>query len=134
MGRNYQGEDVRTLPNGAGYHYHRMAFESVVSEFEKLCETVILIAHVKDKNIESFDGKEPIVTPDISLTGRLAAIQCAKSDAIGYFYRKDNDGYLSFKTNNFVCGARPEHLSGQEFKVSEMTEKGIVVNWSEIFD
>ena len=133
MGRNYQGDDIRTLPQGAGYHYHRLAFESVISEFEKLCETVILIAHVKDKMIESKTSGEPVVGVDISLTGKLAAIQCAKADAIGYFYRKGADGYLSFETNNFVCGARPEHLSGRKFKISEQTDDSISVNWSEIF-
>lgn len=134
MGRNYSGDDIRTLPNGAGYHYLRIAFESVISEFQKLCETVILVAHVKDKNIESSTQGEIIVTPDISLGGKLASIQAAKADAIGYFYRKGNEGYLSFKTNNFICGARPEKLSGKEFKISEKVDDNVVVNWTEIFN
>ena len=48
MGKNYQGTDVRTLPNGSGYMYIRQAVRKVIDMFRSLCETLILVAHTKD--------------------------------------------------------------------------------------
>lgn len=44
--------DIRTLPNGAGYLYLRQAVRELVDMFKPYCETLILIAHVKDKQIK----------------------------------------------------------------------------------
>jgi hypothetical protein len=58
----------------------------------------------------------------------------SQSDAIGYLYRKGNKNILSFKTNDSVsCGARPDHLKNKEIVVSEMTDKGLVTNWNEVY-
>lgn len=43
--------DVRTLPNGSGYTYLRKALKSMIDMFKPLCETLILVTHVKDKQI-----------------------------------------------------------------------------------
>lgn len=48
MGKNYQGTDIRTLPNGSGYMYIRQAVRKVIDMFRTLCETLILVAHTKD--------------------------------------------------------------------------------------
>lgn len=44
--------DVRLLPNGAGYLYLRQAIRKMIDMFKPLCETLILVAHVKDKQIK----------------------------------------------------------------------------------
>ena len=51
MGKTYQGTDIRTLPNGSGYMYLRQAVRKVIDMFRGLCESLILIAHVKEKMI-----------------------------------------------------------------------------------
>ena len=49
--------DVRLLPNGAGYLYLRQAIRKMIDMFKPLCDTLILVAHVKDKQIKK-DGEE----------------------------------------------------------------------------
>lgn len=49
--------DVRLLPNGAGYLYLRQAIRKMIDMFKPLCETLILVAHVKDKQIKK-NGEE----------------------------------------------------------------------------
>lgn len=48
MGKNYNGTDVRTLPNGAGYMYLQQAVRKVIDMFRDLCDNFILIGHLKD--------------------------------------------------------------------------------------
>ena len=40
MGKNYQGTDIRTLPNGSGYMYIRQAVRKVIDMFRTLCENI----------------------------------------------------------------------------------------------
>lgn len=133
MGKSYKGSDILTLPNGAGYYYHRKAFDKIVDRFDSLCETLILVGHVKDKYIEKKPGEE-IVASELDLIGKLKSITSAKSDAIGYMYRKDNQNILSFKTSDtIVCGARSEHLKNAEIVLSEMTDDGLITHWDQVF-
>lgn len=44
--------DIRQLPNGGGYLYLRMALKEMVHMFQPLCDTLILVCHVKDKQIK----------------------------------------------------------------------------------
>ena len=44
--------DVRLLPNGAGYLYMRKAMRQLIDMFKPLCESLILVTHVKDKQIK----------------------------------------------------------------------------------
>lgn len=50
QGKNWQGTDVRLLPQGAGYQYIRLAVRKVIDMFKELTENLILIGHTKDKN------------------------------------------------------------------------------------
>ena len=49
MGKRYEGTDLRTLSNGAGYLYIRQAVRKVIDMFRGLCDNFILIGHNKDK-------------------------------------------------------------------------------------
>lgn len=49
QGRNWQGDDVTTLPNGAGYQYTRKALSLVLDELAECFETFIISGHVKDE-------------------------------------------------------------------------------------
>jgi hypothetical protein len=133
MGKNFDGSNVLTLPNGAGYLYLREAIDSVVKYIETLADRIIYLGHIKLKSIEK-NGKE-VTASDLDLTGKIKSMMSADVDAIGMLYREGNKNMLSFKTtDDIICGARPQHLKNQEVVLSEMDEKGnIKVNWDKVF-
>lgn len=133
MGRNFQGTDVRTLPNGAGYGPLRAAVQMILNEVEQLCDTLIISGHTKEKVIES-EGKE-MTARGLDLAGKLASIVCAQSDAIAYLYRKDNKTIANFKpSESLTVGARPLHLKNKEIVLLESDENGnLVSHWDNIF-
>jgi len=133
MGRNFQGTDVRTLPNGAGYGPLRTAVQMILNEVEQLCDTLIISGHTKEKVIES-EGKE-MTARGLDLAGKLASIVCAQSDAIAYLYRKDNKTIANFKpSESLTVGARPLHLKNKEIILLESDENGnLISHWDKIF-
>lgn len=132
MGKNYEGDNVTTLPNGAGYLYIRQAFFQVLDFIDKLAPTIILSGHIKDKVVD--DKGEMVMSANIDLTGKIKSLICANADAIGYMYRKGSQTILSFKTNEEVtCGARPEHLRNEEIVISEMIDGVLKTSWDKVF-
>jgi hypothetical protein len=132
MGKNYDGDNVTTLPNGAGYLYIRQAFFQVLDFIDTLAPTIILSGHIKDKVVD--DKGEMVMSANIDLTGKIKSLICANADAIGYMYRKGNKTILSFKTNEEVtCGARPEHLRNEEIVISEMIDGVLKTSWEKVF-
>lgn len=133
MGRNWVGEDVTTLPNGAGYRFTRTALATILNELKEICDTLIILGHTKDKLVEK-DGKE-MNERGLDLTGKMAAIVCSQVDAIGYLYRKENQTVINFKASeSLLCGSRSEHLKGAEIVVAESDETGqITIDWSQVF-
>ena len=132
MGKNYDGDNVTTLANGAGYLYIRQAFFQVLDFIDKLAPTIILSGHIKDKVVD--DKGEMVMSANIDLTGKIKSLICAQADAIGYMYRKGNQTILSFKTNEEVtCGARPEHLRNEEIVISEMIDGVLKTSWDKVF-
>lgn len=132
MGKGWNGDDVKKLPQGAGYLYLREAFKYVIDMFTPLCETLILSAHCKEKQID-LDGKEMFeMEPD--LTGKLKSIISAKADAIGYVYRNKNKTMVNFMGgDNYIVESRAEHLSNKEFVLVEKTDSGFIHHWDNIF-
>jgi hypothetical protein len=133
MGKNFDGDNVASLPNGAGYLYIREAFFQVLDFIDTLAPHVILSGHIKDKQVD--DKGELVMSANIDLTGKIKSLICANADAIGYMYRKGNKTILNFKTNEEVtCGARPEHLRNEEIVVTEMNENGeLEFHWDKIY-
>jgi hypothetical protein len=132
MGKNFDGDTVATLPNGAGYLYIRQAFFQVLDFIDTLAPTVILSGHIKDKQVD--DKGELVMSANIDLTGKIKSMICAQADAIGYMYRKGNKTILTFKTNDEVtCGARPEHLRNEEIVVTEMIDGVLKTTWDKVF-
>jgi hypothetical protein len=133
MGRNWTGTDVTTLPNGAGYRYTRVALTEVLNSIERVCDTLIILGHTKDKMVET-DGKE-MTQRGLDLTGKMASIVCSQVDAIGYLYRKDNETRINFASSeSLICGSRSEHLKGADIAVVVSDDQGnLKINWSEIF-
>jgi hypothetical protein len=132
IGAKFDGDNVLTLPMGAGYLYIRQAFFQVLDFIDTLAPTIILSGHIKDKVVD--DKGEMVMAANIDLTGKIKSLICAQADAIGYMYRKGNKTILSFKTTDEVtCGARPVHLRNEEVVVSEMVDGVLAVNWDKVF-
>ena len=135
MGKTFAGDNVLKLPNGAGYLYLREAFFKILDYIESLVPddgSIILLGHLKDKNIE-VAGKE-VSAVDLDLTGKIKALVCAKADAIGLLSRKGNQVILNFKTSaEITCGARPEHLKNQEIILTESIDGNLVASWDKVF-
>lgn len=132
MGKNFDGETVINLPNGAGYLYIRQAFFQILDFIDTLAPTIILSGHIKDKQVD--DKGELVMSANIDLTGKIKSLICAQADAIGYMFRKGNKTILSFKTNDEVtCGARPEHLRNEEIVITEMIDGVIHTTWDKVF-
>ena len=133
MGKSYQGTDIRTLPNGSGYMYLRQAVRKVIDMFRDLCDSLILIAHVKEKMINK-EGEE-LSEMSIDLTGKLGDILCGEADAIGYVYRKKNETHISFEGgDNTIREARAEHLRGKNIVVATSDENNhVTVDMTKIF-
>jgi hypothetical protein len=133
QGSNWVGSDVRTLPNGMGYSHLRSAIMFVISQFESMCDTLILVGHVKRKNLNVNDTE--IDEKSLDLTGKIPGILSADADAIGYMYREENKTILDFEpSDSALVGARPEHLRGKKIVIAECDENGVVkVDWSQVF-
>lgn len=137
MGASWNGKDVRTLPQGAGYLYLRTAVLNIINGLEKTGARIILVGHTKDAFIEK-QGKE-VSSIDIDLTGRLKSIVASKMDAVGFLKRNpDNEEecIITFKgKDELICGARPEHLRGQEIVLGKSinNNKDIEAYWDRIY-
>ena len=125
--------DVRQLPNGQGYLYLRSALKDMVNMFKPLCDTLILVCHVKDKQIRKND--EETTEMAVDMAGKTGDIICGEADAIGYVSRQDNKTLLSFVGGgDAIRGSRPLHLREKVFQVAESDDQGnIKVDMSQIF-
>lgn len=134
MGKKWDGTDVTTLPNGAGYKYLRDAVKKVVDTFRDLCDEFILVGHVKDTVTEK-DGVE-VSAKELDLVGKLSKIVCGLADAVGYVYRKGNETHISFKggTSDTIMEARERHIAGKDIVIAEGNEDGtLTTHWDRIF-
>ena len=132
MGKNFDGDNVTSLPNGAGYLYIRQAFFQVLDFIDTLAPHIILSGHIKDKVVD--DKGEMVLSATIALTGKITSLICAKADAIGYMFRKGNQTVISFRTNEEVtCGARPEHLRNEEIIISEIIDGKLITYWDKVY-
>lgn len=134
-GANYAG-DIINAPMGIGYSYVRQAIEFVIDKLSANTTNIILVGHVKDKTITSNEGKEVGSVKDFDLSGKSARILSAKSDAIGFVFRDENNNLcINFETNGIAsAGARPEHLANKRIIVAERQEDGTFVShWDRIY-
>ena len=133
MGKNYKGEDIRTLSNGSGYMYLRQAVRKVIDMFRELCDEFVLVGHVKDVQIEQ-NGEE-LSQMALDLVGKLGSIVCGEADAVGYLYRKGNETHISFKGGDgTIKEARAPHLRGQDIIIATGNEDGTIITyWNKIY-
>lgn len=117
--------DVRMLPNGSGYLYLRKAIRQLIDMFKPLCETLILVCHVKDKQVTK-NGQE-MYEMSVDLAGKSAALVCGEADAVGYLYREGNKTFLSFEGgDDTIKEARSPHLRGKKFLIAESDDSNEV--------
>lgn len=110
---------------GPGYEWLRIAYMKCFNYLRELAEHFILVAHVRDKQLVNKDDVA-VAASDLSLTGKIKQMTCAKADAVGYMYRQvigaENGRPVSELRINFYSGtdilscARCAHLAGQDFK------------------
>ena len=134
IGKSYNGDDVRTLPNGGGYMYLRQAVRKVLDMFRNLTDNFILIGHVKEKMINK-EGEE-LSEMALDLVGKLGDITCGEADAVGYIYRKKNETIISFEggDDNTIREARAPHLRGKKIVIAESdAENNVTVHWDRIY-
>jgi len=137
MGKNWVptagSPDVTSLPNGAGYRYTRQALLMVIDELKPLCETLIIVGHVKDKLI-SVAGEE-MNERMINLTGAMSAILASKVDVVGYLFRRGNKTIISFRSDEgTVAGGRCEHLTNKQFDlIVSDDDNNLTIDWTGIF-
>ncbi len=131
--KNYQGKNLKTVPNGAGWQYIRDAFFNVIAMFSLYCENLIIVAHTKAKTINK--GGQELEVTDIDVSGKMSQMLAARTEAIGLVYRKGNQTIVSFKGEQFiVSGARPAHLKEQEFVLCESDKDlNMAFHWDKIF-
>lgn len=115
------------------YLYLRQAVRELVDMFKPYCETLILVGHVKDKQIQK-NGEE-MSEMSVDLAGKLGDIICGEADAIGYIYRSGKETIISFEGgDNTIREARPLHLRGKKFVVAKSDDSNnITVDMSQIF-
>lgn len=125
--------DVRTIPKGAGYLYLREALKDIVHMFMPYCDTLILICHVKDRQIDK--NNVETVELAVDLAGKLADIICGEADAVGYVYRDGNKTMVSFQGgDSTIKEARPLHLRGRKFCIGISDENNVLhMDLSKIF-
>lgn len=120
IGKTFTGNSVLELPKGAGYYHLRNEVMAQIELLATVCKYLILITHIKEVNLDK--GGIEVTTQDISLTGKLAQMVCAKADVIGYLYReknikKEDHLMVSFETSEgAVMGSRFPRLAGRRFK------------------
>jgi hypothetical protein len=133
MGKKYDGDDIRTLPNGSGYMYLREAVRKVIDMFRCLCDEFILVGHVKDVQIEQ-NGEE-LSQMALDLVGKLSSIICGEADAVGFVYRKGNETHISFKGGDgTIKEARAPHLRGNDIIIATGNEDGTLTTyWDKIY-
>lgn len=139
QGKNYQGDNILTLPMGAGYYFVRLAVQNMISWFDNAAPNIILLGHVKDKNLS--EGGTELNVKNLDLGGKLSNILSANSDGIGYLYRNPDTGSLMANfgdMNSVLCGSRVPHLAGKTIELAERVVKDngdydIIAHWSRIY-
>lgn len=136
LGKNFKEDTIFALDFGGGYYWHREAFQEIISCFEGIADTLILVAHVKDSSIKK--GGESTSVLDLRLTGTLREIMSSKQDASGVliFDKKDPDKrFLDFRKSeeNTFMKCRPEHLAGKIVEISQLKDGKFETSWENVF-
>lgn len=108
--------DVRRLPQGAGWLYLREAYLDVLDRLRAISKSFILLCHSADTQID-VDGEE-MSEVSVALSGKLKSIVPSKADAIGYIYKKKNETIVNFNNGDSSAGGgRCDYLRNKKFSI-----------------
>ena len=110
------------LAYGAGYAKIRNKVIEIIRMYEKVCDHLIIISHLKGKYTagnEKKDNEAPVAN-EIDLTGKLSTMVCSLCDAIG-FVSVDLSGkrYINFKKQSsldIASGTRFSYLEKEKLE------------------
>jgi AAA domain len=112
--------------------YIRQAIKQLVQMFVPLCDTLILVCHVKEKQITK-NGTE-MSQMELDLAGKTGNILSGEADAIGYVYREGAKTFISFEGgDNIIREARSPHLRNKKFVIADSTNGEPVFDASQLF-
>ena len=139
QGKNFMGDNILTLAQGGGYYWIRVAMQKMIDWFNNAAPNIILLGHVRDKNLT--EGGTELIVKNLDLSGKTANILSANSDGIGYLYRNSETGALMANfgdMNSVLCGSRVPHLAGKTIEIAErvLKENGdydIITHWDRIY-
>lgn len=126
-------ETVHSLPNGNGYQFSRQKMNEWYNLMSKTGKHVIILAHLKDKLVESKSG-DTVEAADINLTGKVKSNYCIRVDAVGHLYKDGDKGFINFNTEfSTICGGRSKHLKGDILISEKQEDDSIVTYWDNIY-
>jgi hypothetical protein len=131
-------ETVHELGQGFGYQHSRSVMVDWYDDFLEILDLgkatyIILLAHVKDKMVESRNG-DTVEQIDINLTGKVKSIYASRVDAIGHLYREKDKGFISYNNEyKVLCGGRCPHLNGSILVSEKQSDTSIKTFWNNIY-
>jgi len=117
-------ESVLTLPHGTGYYYLRKEILRIIDLVASVCDSLIILAHVKNTFVDSDTTKVDV--KELDLTGKLKKIVTLNADATGYMHISNKgERKITFISSELDdAGSRCPHLAN----------KVIDPDWNLIFD
>lgn len=116
-----------------GYAHSRQRMNDWFNLISRVAPRVILLAHLKDKYVESRTG-DTVEATDINLTGKVKLNYCIRADAVGHMYRKGDQAFIKFDNEfNTICGGRCNHLNGDILISEKMADNTIKTYWENIY-
>lgn len=129
--------NILNLGYGKGYRYLQDVFAEVLGVFERMAPKVIMLAHSTTSTHTDKNDKE-VTKLDLMMEKKTKFVASFKADAIGYFYRKGDKGYINFSAAG-DGGGRFRYLEKEDILISEFiqdeeagTEK-LVTYWDKVY-
>jgi len=125
-------DSVHSLGQGFGYRYSRDEMKDWYNMAMNTGKTVVFLAHIKDKFIESASG-DIVETSEIDLTGKVKGMIATRVDAVASLKREGSKSYLVFQHIKQIAGSRYDYLKGK-ILIGESDPKGTLTShWKSIF-
>lgn len=123
------------LKDGGGYKWTRDWFLQQIEIFRQISPYRIYAAHVNDKFIKD-NGREEILSSEISLTGKLKTIFASKVTSLAKLTSDGDKRYLNFEVMNdsIIAGSRNPRLTGKILISDKDKEGNIKTFWENIYN
>lgn len=130
---------VTDLPGQAGspgWAYVWEEFDRMLWRIRQASPRAIILAHIKDKQVNKETGQ--VTDTDIDLSGKMRKIALREASATGHLYREANgDLIANFEsTSGINVGAWCKHLVGQKVvlgRVPDPKTRETIFDWSKLY-